>query len=62
MPTPIEVTIVMGDGERILVAEVLRRVRAQAYGLVDINGDERGAAAVESVAAELGIDLGPMED
>lgn len=58
---PIEVTLTTDERDRILVAEVLRRVQAQAHGLMDINGDERGAAAVETVAAELGIDLGARE-
>jgi hypothetical protein len=62
MANPAEVVIAMGDREKILVAYVLRQVRAQAHRLMDIHGDERGAAAVETVAAELGIDLGPMEE
>lgn len=58
----IQVTITVGDRDKVLIAEVLRRCRAQADGLMDINGDERGRSAVETVAAEYGIDLGRMED
>jgi hypothetical protein len=52
------VTIVMHEKEQILVAEVLRRVRARAQHYVDIHGEDADPLApVDEVAAELGIEL-----